>query len=205
MSSEMSSHDPFAALCDELTNVEPSAGFNARVADRVAASPAAARPTLWFALAGAAALVIVTFAVARRGDVSGVRSAPSTAVVLGVPADPAVKAAPPAERRAPPPPAVLGGVARHTVVSLRAASEADPFVVITSQGAVLDTLWQAASEARTASRGELPATTTLVDADGLLQVPELVVDPIVVLPIAAAGAPGRIQRMVSPQATGSPR
>jgi hypothetical protein len=80
------------------------------------------------------------------------------------------------------------------------------FEVVTSQGAVLAELWRAARVRTAAIDGDLPTLAVTVGVDGSILVPDIVVEPIDVPPIGgSSGGPGRIQRVTSPRATGSPR
>jgi hypothetical protein len=201
--------DLLRELQTELAGVTPAPEFAARVRARVAE---ARRPRGWLrlgiGLAGAAAtLVAVVVSMRPAGELPDpvvIRTtappAPAPAPALrSEPADgPVTPAAPVAPRPTRPGPAPVR------------ARTADPrFEVITTQAAVLEELWRVATaRAGTPPRpaAELPPPSIVVDSDGLIVVPDLVVDPIVVLPIGAPpGGQGRIQRVTSPQATGSPR
>jgi hypothetical protein len=111
-------------------------------------------------------------------------------------------------------PIQLGRLKTAAAATPRRIAEATPpaaddrFEVITTQPAILERLWRHATrpapDPRTAPA--LPPPATVIDADGRLVVPELAIDPIVVPAIGTEpGGGGRIQRLVSSQATGSPR
>jgi hypothetical protein len=186
----------------ELAAVSPSAEFVARVRGRIAGqSTVRSWGWVWAACGAAAIAVLIAVSLRSGGDVASVRppaiatqpvAAPTLAVAPTQDVVPAGRPSQtPAARRRPAP----------RTVDAR-------LEVMTNQPAVLEQLWRAAIIAggrRRIVAAELP-TEAVGDPDALLRVPQLVVDPIVVPPIGtAAGGQGRVQRVVSPQATGSPK
>ena len=190
--------DVLAELGAELGSVTPSPEFVVRVRERIAAAPKTAIGPGWLWLVGATAAAAMAIAIALR---------PPQEMDLPIVAETATAAPRPA-----PAPSITEARSRvvSTTVRRAAAPAADPaFLVITDQRAVLDRLWRAAEappRLRASEPTALPAPSVVVDAEGSMIVPDLVVQPIVVPPIGApAGGQGRVQRVVSPQAMGSPR
>ena len=202
--------DVLHELQAELTAITPSPAFPARVRARIDETPAAGRLPVWIGLAAGVTMAAVLAVVSPKDPPVPSAVVAEAPVVQGpAPAGVASRTAGSAPATASRPEPVRRAAVRVSPPR-PAATPRDPFLsVVTDQGAVLDELWRIANARAGASpvvAAELPATAVSVDADGLMIVPELVVDPIVVPPIGApAGGQGRIHRVTSPQATGSPR
>ena len=193
--------DVLAELQAELQPVAPSADFAARVGARVARGSSTGQLRIWLALAGAATMIAAVTLTPRRGVVE---TAPPPALAQN------------ASASAAPGPRIVAGLAppappmqRRPARAARARADEPPLEVITTQAAVLRQLWLSADRTRQVRSLEadgMPESAVARDADGMMSVQELVIDPIVVLPIGAPqGGMGRVHRVVSPQATGSPR
>jgi hypothetical protein len=98
-------------------------------------------------------------------------------------------------------------VAPASRVAMAAPVRRATLEVITNQPAVLAELWRHHESARAEAEAvELPPDRVVVDGDGFIQVPELIVAPIAVGGVVPApGAQGGVKRIVSPQAAGSPK
>jgi hypothetical protein len=200
--------DVLAELQAELHGVAPSPEFAVRVRARIESRARRARWRVCAVVAGAAA-VIAALALQMSGSGRGadtLPAAPRLATVAPRSPAPSVPSVPPwlQPRRA----AAIVTPSRRPRVDVAPHGPDVRFDVITTQAAVLQQLWRHATrqDGEPAEAPALPEPATSVDADGRLIVRELVVDPIVVPPIGGGpGGQGRVQRLLSPQATGSPK
>ena len=203
-------NDVLAELRTELQGVTPSPEFTARVRERVASSSPAPRFGPWIVVVSAVGVIAAVALVPWTPDLPDTPP-PAARIATATPPAPTASSPGAQETRAPIESGTVATPSARVSRSLRVArpQEADGrFEVITTQSAVLEQLWRHATATASdpLAAPSLPPPATVVDADGRLVVPELVIDPIVVPPIGMVpGGQGRVQRLVSPQATGSPR